>query len=142
MCDHNSYYCEQMSLRKTLRKKEECQLRAQHPHGEQTWKSLIVVLHFASSTDSLPLPQPNLISCCSCSSVYSLTRLLFRFVLSSNLIHICHQDYTGWIDIRDQLQDGYKDCQAAERYLSILWCVFCWLDCSMFHHFHSMLLYL
>lgn len=117
-----------MSLRKALKKKE-CKLRA-HLHQDQTWKSLIVVLHFASSSDSLPLPQPNLICCCSCSSVYSLTSLLFPFVLSSNLIHICHWDYMHWIDIRDQLWDGYEVCQAVEQYLRILWFIFCWLDYS------------
>lgn len=73
-------------------------------------KGLTVLFHFASSSDSLLLPQPNLISCCSCSSVYSLTSLLFPFVLSSDLIHICHRDYTRWTDIRDQLWDGSEGC--------------------------------
>lgn len=73
-------------------------------------KGLTVLFHFASSSDSLLLPQPNLISCCSCSSVYSLTSLLFPFVLSSDLIHICHRDYTRWTDIRDQLWGGSGGC--------------------------------
>lgn len=105
-------------------------------------KGLIVVFHFASSSGSLPLPQPNLISCCSCSSVYSLTSLLFPFVLSSDLIHICHRDYRRWTDIRDQLRWvwGLPCCWALPQY-SLIYFFLAWQQ-QMFRHFPSWLLQL
>lgn len=72
-------------------------------------KGLTVLFHFASSSDSLYF-----LSLTSFLVVHAPVCILLPVfcspLCSSDLIHICHRDYTRWTDIRDQLWDLSEGC--------------------------------